>query len=560
MRLRFRLIATMMILVAVGLVLVGLITQSSLRSELYGQTDNHLNQARTRAYAYILRSDERSIPVTEDGIDSRIDSDVYVEVLNARGQVVLSRPSGTGGPRDPAPHLPAVLPVQPPLSPAQLSGSHGTYHPDSASITVGSAAPHGPQYRLQASSLPGGTLIVATRLDSVTATLASLRHVELAVSLGVLAALFILLMFFVRRGLRPLEDMTADAGAIAAGDLTRRVQPSDNTTEIGRLGLALNGMLGQIEEAFAERTSSEDRLRSFLADASHELRTPLTAIRGYAELLRKDALADDDAREQALARIESEAERMGVLVQDLLVLARSGEGPQPSRRPVDLVAVVAETVGDTRALYPERPIHFAASDPVVVAGDLAQLRRIIQNLLQNAVAHTGPTTPVTVTVDRLGGRVLLRVRDEGPGLDPEQASRVFDRFYRGASDRADGGSGLGLFIVAVLARSMGGDVSVASEPGRGATFEVELPAWDAGAGADLGLGVSDTSWGGPLRPTEDHGTPHVPIGGTGATAGDGAGGGAGEGEGDGAGEGAGEGEGDAGPTREARAEPDAARR
>jgi two-component system OmpR family sensor kinase len=398
--------------------------------------------------------------------------------------------------------------------------AHGSYRPNSASVNVRSlesAEQPDAEYRLQASALPGGTLVVAARLDSVNATLGSLLHVELAVSAGVVVALLIMLTLLITRGLRPLEDMTAEAGAIAAGDLTRRVQPADDKSEIGRLGKALNGMLAQIELAFDKQRSSEDRLRRFLSDASHELRTPLTSIRGYAELLRKDALEDEEAKERALARIESEAARMGTLVEDLLVLARMGESPVPETRPVDLSAIVSDAVGDARALDPSRQITLALSDHVIIEADEKRIEQLIHNLLQNALVHTPPGTSVDVAVERSGGQMILRVRDQGPGLDADQASRVFDRFYRGTSSGPQSGSGLGLFIVATVAKSLGGDVSVETAPGKGASFTVVLPGVDTGSDALLEIGQSTTSAG--LQPSgqsspggPDPSTPGAPGG------------------------------------------------
>jgi two-component system OmpR family sensor kinase len=325
--------------------------------------------------------------------------------------------------------------------------------------------------------LPGQTLVVATSLASVNATLASLRTIELAVSLGLLVALLILMTLLIRLGLRPLEDMTQEADAIAAGDLTRRVEPGEGDGEIARLGRALNEMLTQIETAFAQRAQSEERLRSFLADASHELRTPLTSIRGYAELLRKDALRDGEDRDRALSRIEKEAARMGALVGDLAVLAREGQGPDPVCYRVDLAAVAAEAVADAKAIDTARRIDLTTAGEVPVAGDDARLEQLVHNLLGNALAHTPAGTPVKVGVAVQGDKAVLRVHDQGPGLSAEQASRVFDRFYRVDEQRRDGGSGLGLFIVASLARTFGGHATVDSAEGKGSTFEVELPVY-----------------------------------------------------------------------------------
>lgn len=499
MRIRRRLIAIMIVLVALGLVAVDVVTYSSLHSFLYGRTDDQLSVAQDQVDSAVLRSESRGFTLSAASVGRIVSPQVYVEILDKAGKPVLTRPSGSKLFQDPAPRLPATLPVRAPFTRNELA--HESYRPDAASVNVpssrGSASQPDAEYRLQASALPGGTLVVAARLDSVNATLSSLLHVELAVSAGVVVALLIMLTLLITRGLRPLEDMTAEAGAIAAGDLSRRVHPADDKSEIGRLGKALNGMLAQIELAFARQRGSEDRLRRFLSDASHELRTPLTSIRGYAELLRKDALEDDDARERALARIESESARMGVLVEDLLVLARMGESPTPQTRPVDLVAIVTGAVDDARALDPSRPITLSASGPAIIEADEQRIEQVIHNLLQNALVHTPAGTPVDVRVDRSVNETTLRVQDEGPGLDAEQASRVFDRFYRGRSSGRESGSGLGLFIVATVAKSLGGRVSVETAPGQGATFTVAFPGPDTASHGGGDNGVDN----GPVRPT-----------------------------------------------------------
>jgi two-component system, OmpR family, sensor kinase len=487
----------MIILVALGLAAMDFITLNSLRSYLYGRTDDQLNAAHALVQNFVVRADTRGLKISSGEIDSRVSPEIYVEIFDATGKLVVARPSGSTTASDPAPRLPTRLPVQPTLSVQQQLKSHGSYHPDNNSVNVTSQSKTGPEYRLQASALPGGTLVVATRLDSVNATLASLRNIELAVSGAVVAALFVLMMLLIRRGLLPLESMTREADAISAGDLTRRVEPADPETEIGRLGRALNAMLSQIEAAFAQRTLSEDRLRRFLADASHELRTPLTSIRGYAELLRKDALHGEEDRERALARIESESARMGVLVDDLLTLARMGEGPQPERVRIDMVPLVSDAATDARAMDPSRPITVYAPVPVPVAADEQSLQQLIHNLFTNALVHTPAGTPVEVRVAKEGSQVRLRVKDQGPGMDAEQAKRVFDRFYRANGAGSDGGSGLGLFIVASVARTLGGYVTVDTAPGQGATFEVVLPVFGWGPIAP----PAEPSGAAPTRPS-----------------------------------------------------------
>jgi len=496
--LRRRLVVTIVVVVAAGLVAVDLIALTSLHSFLYGRVDSQLTTAAHEVAALTRHDAAGSRPVTAAQVRERVSPDVYVLVLDASGRIVVAAPSGSRLLADPPPSLPAPLPVRPLTGDADTDQPSAAYRPAASAVTVGSSgrsvlmrhrAP-GPQYRLLAGSVPGSTVVVATRLDSVTATLNSLRAVLAGLSIVVLALLMVVIAVIVRRGLRPLEDMSREADAIAAGDLTRRVHPSDGTTEISRLGRALNGMLTQIETAFAQRAGSEERLRSFLADASHELRTPLTSIQGYAELLRKDALPDAAARDRALKRIEQEAARMGVLVGDLAVLAREGEGPVPEYRSVDLAALVAAVVDDARMIDREHPVRLDASGPVPVLGDPARLEQLVHNLVGNALAHTPSGTAVDVRVAARDDTAVLEVQDHGQGLDADQAEQVFDRFYRGSATSRDGGSGLGLFIVASLARTFGGRASVVSEPGEGSTFSVVLPL-DAGATAPVPGTVSD---------------------------------------------------------------------
>jgi two-component system OmpR family sensor kinase len=411
-------------------------------------------------------------------LDKRLSADVYVEVIDGNGHVVFQRPSCSSAVQDPAPILPQALPVQasPPSRP--VGSRHGAYAPDRPAFDV-PAQGHSATYRVEAVALPGGTLVTAVPLDPTNDTLASLIHIELIVSIVVVIALLVLALWIVRFGLRPLEEMTETAGAIAAGDLTQRVRRPEERGEVGRLGSALNGMLSQIEAAFAERTSTESRLRRFVADASHELRTPLTSIRGYAELLRKGALADEEARHRAAERIEHEASRMGLLVDDLLLLARLDQRRPLERAQLDLGRLVREAVDAAQAVDADRQISLQISGPVVVDGDASRLRQVIDNLLHNAAVHTTPGTPVHVAVRRDGALVVLTVADEGPGLAPDQAERLFDRFYRGSEARTGEGTGLGLSIVAALAAAHEGRAYVHSSPGQGSVFTVELPAADS---------------------------------------------------------------------------------
>jgi two-component system, OmpR family, sensor kinase len=288
----------------------------------------------------------------------------------------------------------------------------------------------------------------------------------------------------VHRSLRPLSEVERTAAAIAAGQLDRRVPTRDPRTEVGRLSLALNGMLAQIQSAMAASESSaekargsEERMRRFITDASHELRTPLTTIRGFAELYRQGAANDV---EMLMSRIESESSRMGLLVEDLLLLARLDAQRPLDRRRVDLLVLASDAVHDARSIAPKRTITMEVFDgpgTPEVLGDEPRLRQVLSNLMTNALQHTPDTADVTVRVGTDDGTAVIEVCDKGPGMNVEDAHRVFERFYRADSSRAraSGGTGLGLSIVDSLVYAHGGTVSVTTAPGQGCRFRVELP-------------------------------------------------------------------------------------
>ena len=326
-------------------------------------------------------------------------------------------------------------------------------------------------------SLGGAYIVLAIPMDDVYGTLSQLLQLEAIVGAAVLVATTVLALLIIRIGLRPLDRMRAVAQEIAAGDLGRRVEPATADTEIGRLGLALNGMLAQIESAFAERTASEARLRRFIADASHELRTPLTSVRGYAEMLRRGAEKSPEDSGVARRRIEEESVRMSEMVDDMLVLARLGQGRPLETKPVDLQGIAEDAVADARVIAPRRDITLDAPNAVVVAGDDTRLRQALGNLVRNAIVHTPGDTPIQVRVAADDGVAHVTVSDHGPGLRPEDRERVFEPFYRADPSRSrdSGGAGLGLSIVAAVAGAHGGTVKVSETPGGGATFEVEIP-------------------------------------------------------------------------------------
>ncbi|HEX7610002.1 MAG TPA: HAMP domain-containing sensor histidine kinase, partial [Solirubrobacteraceae bacterium] len=317
----------------------------------------------------------------------------------------------------------------------------------------------------------------AVPLNEVDQTLHRLLLVEALVIAGVLLALGLTAFFVVKLGLRPLSRMEVTAGEIAAGELSRRVSPATEKTEVGRLGLALNAMLERLEQAFAARQESEDRLRQFLADASHELRTPLASIRGYAELFRMGATRDEEGVEMAMRRIEDESKRMGVLVEDLLTLARLDEAPQLRRQPVDLAQMARHAVEDARATAPEREIAVEGPATAVVSGDPNQLHQVLANLMRNALVHTPAASPIEVAVEDDGESVTMRVRDHGPGLPETAREQLFDRFWRteGGRERGKAGAGLGLAIAQGIVDAHHGRISAENAPGGGAVFTVSLP-------------------------------------------------------------------------------------
>ena len=470
MRLRRRLTLAMAVLLVIGLGVADVVTYTSLRSFLYGRLDSQLAFAQRASVRYLVLAHRRGRTVRSEAIGDRLNPDVYVVILGHDGAVIASRPSGPTLRPDPPPVVPRSVRLSP-----EIGTARGPYRPNPYNFTLPSR--HGVAYRADAARVPQGTVIVAVSLAQTDATMASLVRIEVGVSAAVLLAVCALALWTVRSGLRPLDDMAKTAGEIASGeDLGRRVEPADEETEVGRLGAALNTMLGRIEDAFAEQSESEARLRQFVADASHELRTPLTSIRGYVELLRKGAFADAEDRLKALRRVEREASRMSGLVDDLLLLARLDQGRPLERVPVELHRVSGDAVDDAQLMDPHRPIELVAPCAVTVAGDRDRLAQVAHNLVRNALVHTTPGSAVCVEVGAEGGMGVLRVLDEGPALTPLQRARVFDRFYRGDRARTGGGTGLGLSIVRAIAEALGGRAWVQPRTDRaGNVFGVEVP-------------------------------------------------------------------------------------
>jgi two-component system OmpR family sensor kinase len=354
-------------------------------------------------------------------------------------------------------------------------------------FTTPSAAGSGLTYRVAAFALRDGrTLVIAVPLREVDQTLQRLIVVEALVAAAVILALIALGWVVIRVGLRPLERMGRVASEIARGNLSRRVTPANDRTEVGRLGTSLNEMLAQIEHAFADRSRSEERLRRFLADASHELRTPLASIRGYAELFRLGATSDPDELERAMSRIEAEAARMGVLVENLLLLARLEELPETPLIEVNLNQLAAHAAQDLRAMAPDRPVTVHAHGVIQILGDPAQLGQVLSNLTRNAVIHTPPGTPIEIRVSEEADQAVIEVRDHGPGLPRDAGDRLFERFWRpgGGRSRGPGGAGLGLAIAKAIVDTHHGTVEAHNADGGGAVFRVTLPLAEDEPGAD----------------------------------------------------------------------------
>jgi two-component system, OmpR family, sensor kinase len=458
--LRTRILLIALTLLTVGMVASDAVVLVTLRGPLMERVDLQLRLAS----GVLVHLPEPLVRVvgeerSKSTVDTEIVDTLYLAFLDGDGEVTLE----VGGGRT-RPELPVL---------------------DADAVAMRGEQPFEvPGWRVIAQPTERGAVVVAGSLGQVDATMNRARLVCLLVGAGLLAVLAVVGWFWVRAGLRPLRRIEETAAAIAGGDLSRRV-PGEAApgTEVGRLTESLNGMLAQIERAVDARARSEERMRRFVADASHELRTPLAGISGFAELYRMGATEVD----ATMDRIERESVRLARLVDDLLLLAQVDEGRPDlvEQAPMDLRTLAADALHDLRALDPTREVTLTGPGgsgnpgPAPVRGDEARLRRVVSNLVGNAVAHTPAGSAVRVGVGTAGDDAVLEIADSGPGLPVEQAGHVFERFYRADTSRGrdhGGGAGLGLAIVWSLVAAHGGSVELDTAPGRGATFRVRLPA------------------------------------------------------------------------------------
>lgn len=473
MPLRVRLLLTLVPLFVAGLAAADIGTYAALQSSELARVDQEILAAH-QSVQHALTGESSAGGGPSGGGDSvpglAIAPGTFGQLISASGQVVAQKSFESYGQSVTShPALPSGLKPGTPTSPnfltvaASSGGGRYRVYVDTASDTE-----------------TGDVLVVAVPLDEVDATLSGLVKLELGVSGGVTLLLALATWLIVRRSLRPLQRMGTTARSIVATGLNQRVRPADEKTEVGNLGLALNTMLEQLEAAFAARTASEDRLRQFVSDASHELRTPLTSMRGYAELLRRNPEMDREEMGTAARRIEDEAKRLGVLVDDLLLLARLDQGRALEHNHVDLEALVTDAAADASVADPGRQVRARIAAPLALVGDDMRLRQVLSNLLRNALVHTPRGTPVEVILRPQNGSAVVEVVDHGPGIPAPEAGRIFERFHRAENGRSRdrGGSGLGLSIVAAVVAAHGGTVAVAETPGGGATFRIVLPTGD----------------------------------------------------------------------------------
>jgi two-component system OmpR family sensor kinase len=469
--LRGRLLAGLVLLVAVGLLVSSAATYLALQTFLAQRLQDQLTGDRAAALLALGAGDFGRGGPGPGG--PQFLPGTYAALYSPDG---VTRLRETGfGPDSSAPTSRPVLPQPVPHAGADVAVWTTVRGSDGDRFLVRSESVDG---------AGGDVLVLAVPLSDEESTLNQLLLLEMLIGTAVLIGMGLLAWRIIGIGLGPLDRMGETAAAIAAGDLSRRVEPATTATEIGRLGLALNAMLARIEESFDRKTEVERQLRRFVADASHELRTPLTSIRGYAEMLRRGAAESPADADKARRRIEEEAVRMSVMVDELLLLARLDQGRPLEMVEVDLGGIARDACDDARAVAPKRRIRLLGEERLLVTGDDLRLRQVVGNLVRNAIIHTPPASPVEVSLEASDGHAVLSVVDHGPGLPKGEEGRIFEPFHRADAGRSRdrGGSGLGLSIVAAVVAAHGGSVEALPTSGGGATFTIQLPLDKAPSG------------------------------------------------------------------------------
>jgi len=459
---------SVLVLSALGIGVADFAAYTALKSYLIGRLDDQLNDV---AGGSFLRLDRAGIDADDDDDGDRpggplrkVPSAISVTLLDPSGTII-----GRLGGELNTERVERVVAGITPTVVAAKKGKPFTIIRDKA------------HFRVLARLLPSGagSAVAALSLEDVERTLGRLQILFLFIGLLVLLLVGVISRVAIRLSMKPLTAVEGTAEAIASGDLSARLPDAKPDSEVGRLTAALNRMLGRIEESFAVQRRSEEKLRRFVADASHELRTPLTAIRGFAELHRQGAITGEERTRELVGRIEGESKRMSALVEDLLTLARLDQARPLAQEAVDVKKISEEVIQAVKAGNPDANISLQSSeDELFIIGDSVKIYQAVLNLAVNAAIHTPEGTPITVSISQSEESVQIRVSDLGPGLTPEQQTRVFERFYRVDQSRARAGaegSGLGLSIVQAIVEAHQGSVDIESELGRGTTFTLTFP-------------------------------------------------------------------------------------